>query len=49
MAWMTAAMVALSVPDAILSIAPSISSSMATASGVLLAIVFRRLKGISAG
>ena len=48
-AWMTAAMVALSVPDAILSSAPSISNSMATASGVLLAIVFRRLKGTSAG
>ena len=42
-------MVVLSVPDAILSIAPSISNSMATAGGVLTAIVFRRLKGIFAG
>ena len=46
---MTAAMVAASVPDAILSIAPSISSSMATAGGVLCAIIFRRLKGNFAG
>ena len=40
-AWITAAMVALSVPDAILTIASPISSSIAAMGGACLAIVFR--------
>lgn len=40
-AWIRAAMVALSVPDAILTFAPPTSSSIAAMAGACLAIVFR--------
>ncbi|CCM79697.1 hypothetical protein BN77_p30129 [Rhizobium mesoamericanum STM3625] len=48
-AWITAAIVALSVPDAILTTAPPTSTSIAATGSALLVIVFRRVGGGSTG